>query len=94
MVAIADCPVPAISTFAARAEAHQHMVAGLALSHTGADLFDDPCSFVPQNLRQRNRDMLKLHRQIGMADSAGMDPDPNLAGTRCLKLAFGNLKWI
>jgi len=79
MVAIAERAITAVRALAARAEAHQDVVAGPQPRYSRTDLLDDSGALMSQHLGHRDRDMLQLHRHVGVANATGVHPDKNLA---------------
>ena len=92
IVAVAGKSLLTLRAAAARSEAHQHRIPGREAGHARADPFDDAGAFMTEHFRQWSRDMLKLDREVGVADAAGGNPNQNLAGTRLADFAVDDLE--
>ncbi|MCY1440573.1 hypothetical protein D9M71_568550 [compost metagenome] len=65
---------------------HHHVVADAEVLHIGTDRLDHTRSFVAENHRQRAREVLVAHDQVGMAHPAGHHPHQHLIGAWRLQL--------
>ena len=71
---------------AAGIEGHHHVVAGLHLAYSGADLFHHPGALMAENGRHRRGQMPGHHHQIGVADPGGDDADQDFTGAGLFEL--------
>ena len=67
---------------AGRHEHADHMIAAGEVGDARPDLLDDAGRLVPERHRQRARPVAVDHRQVGMAQARGLDPDQHLARAR------------
>ena len=81
LTAGAEVAAPAL-----RLQREDHLVAGGDGDPPRADLLDDAGRLVPEDHRQRRRQLPVDEVQVGVADAAVADPYADLAGSRRLDL--------
>ncbi len=86
MRAIIRLSIQARVAFAACGETQDDMVALYQIGYISADRFDDPCALVAQHERQRRRNVLIAHRDVGVTQPCRDNAHQHLVGARCFEL--------
>jgi hypothetical protein len=62
------------------------------MRNSGSNVFDDTCALVAKDPRQGCRNMLRLHRQVGVTDATRDDFDKYFAWARVSEITRYNLE--